>query len=130
MKTQHTLFVCTSCATVRVEGKPQGKSGGQELLEQLSELHQGWEQQSNFSIQPVECMSACSHSCVISFAAPGKYTYLFGDLPTQETASAVLECASQYLDSSDGSLPWAQRPKPLKYGIIARIPPSAEVVSG
>ncbi|MBD1922414.1 DUF1636 domain-containing protein [Microcoleus sp. FACHB-831] len=123
MKTKHTLFVCTTCATVRIDGKPQGKSGGQQLLEQLKELHQDWELQANFPLQPVDCMSACSRSCAISFAAPGKYTYLFGDLPALESAAAVLECASQYLVSEDGYLPWAQRPQPLKNGILARIPP-------
>lgn len=123
MNAQHTLFVCTTCATVRKDGKPEGQSGGQQLLDRLSELHQNWELQADFPIQPVECMSACNRSCVVSFAAPGKYTYLFGDLPAQESASAVLECASQYSISSNGYLPWAIRPHPLKNGILARIPP-------
>ncbi|HEY9599537.1 MAG TPA: DUF1636 domain-containing protein [Cyanophyceae cyanobacterium] len=123
MKAQHILFVCKTCGTVRVDGKPQGKSGGQQLLEQLQELHSHWELQDEFQLQEVECMSACSRSCAISFAAPGKYTYLFGDLPAQDSAQAVLDCAKLYLVNPDGYLPWAERPQPLKNGILARIPP-------
>jgi predicted metal-binding protein len=123
MKSQHVLFVCRTCATVYVEGKAQGKSGGQQLLEQLQKLHSDWELRDDFQIQDVECMSACSRSCAVSFVAPGKYTYLFGDLPAQESAVAVLNCAKLYFANPQGYLPWADRPKPLKNGILARIPP-------
>ncbi|MBD2182534.1 DUF1636 domain-containing protein [Planktothrix sp. FACHB-1355] len=126
---QHTLFVCTTCATVWKEGKPQGKSGGEQLLENLNKLHQNWDLKDNFTIQQVKCMSACSHACTISFAAPGKYTYLFGDLPVGDSASAILDCAYQYYAKADGSLPWSERPEPLKKGIIAKIPPLTEARS-
>ena len=123
MKTQHILFVCKTCATVYVEGKPQGKSGGQELLEKLQQLHSNWELREAFQLQEVGCMSACSRSCAVSFVAPGKYTYLFGDLPATESAEAVLKCAKLYFENTEGYLAWADRPKPLKNGILARIPP-------
>ncbi len=122
MSTQHALLVCKTCATVYVEGKPQGKSGGQDLLEQLQELHSAWELRDEFQLQEVECMSACSHSCAISFVAPGKYTYLFGDLPATESAEAVLKCAQLYFENPQGYLAWAERPKLLKNGVLARIP--------
>jgi predicted metal-binding protein len=121
--TQHILFVCKTCATLWQDGKPQGKSGGQELLENLSQLHQNWPLRDEFPIQEVECMSACSHSCTVSFTATGKYTYLFGNIPAQNSADAVLNCAAQYYKKADGLLPWSERPEPLKKGIIARIPP-------
>ncbi|MEH2117884.1 DUF1636 domain-containing protein [Nostoc sp.] len=120
---QHTLFVCTTCASVWQNGKQVGISGGEQLLQRLQELSQGWELQEKFSIQPVECMSACNRSCVIAFVAEGKSTYLFGDLPIDGCASAVLKCASQYYTKSDGLLPWSERPEPLKKGILAKIPP-------
>lgn len=122
MNTPHTLFVCKTCATIRIEGKPQGKSGGQQLLEHLQNLYSNWELKEEFILKEVDCMSACSRSCAVSFVAPGKYTYLFGDLPANESAEAILECASQYIQASDGYLPWSDRPKPLKNGILARIP--------
>ncbi len=72
-------------------------------------------------------MSACSHSCAISFVAFGKYTYLFGDLPySEENLPAivdVLNCADNYYSKPDGLLPWSERPAALKKGVVARIPP-------
>ncbi|HLO48455.1 MAG TPA: DUF1636 domain-containing protein [Kamptonema sp.] len=125
MKTQHTLFVCTTCASIWKDGKRTGKSGGDRLLEQISHLANNWDLRDDFRIQEVNCMSACNRSCTVSFTASGKYTYLFGDLPSNESesAAAVLECASQYYVKPDGLLPWSERPEPLKKGIVARIPP-------
>lgn len=125
VRTKHSLFVCTACASVWKNGKREGKSGGQQFLENLSQLAKNWEFSDEFEIQEVECMSACSHSCAVSFAAAGKYTYLFGDLPANEPESieAVLECAGQYYLKPDGLLPWSERPQALKKGVIAKIPP-------
>jgi predicted metal-binding protein len=118
----HTLFVCTSCASVWQDGKRIGESGGQKLLNQLQNLAQDWELRDKFPIQAVECMSACNRSCVVAFAAEGKLTYLFGDLADDDSISAVLECASKYYTKQNGLLPWSERPEPLKKGILARIP--------
>ncbi|MBC6430827.1 DUF1636 domain-containing protein [Nostoc sp. HG1] len=120
---QHTLFVCTSCASIWQDSKRVGESRGEQLLQQLQQLTQNWELRNQFIIQGVECMSACNHSCVIAFAAEDKLTYLFGDLPVDGCASAVLKCASQYYTKSDGSLLWSERPEALKKGILAKIPP-------
>ncbi|MDM9385715.1 DUF1636 family protein [Chlorogloeopsis sp. ULAP01] len=119
----HTLFVCKTCATTWQDGKRIGESGGQKLLQQLQNLSQDWHLKNDFPIQEVECMSACNHSCVVAFAGTGKLTYLFGDLPIDNSASAILECASQYYAKPDGLLPWSERPEPLKKGILAKIPP-------
>ncbi|AKG23763.1 DUF1636 domain-containing protein [Calothrix sp. 336/3] len=125
MPAQHIMFVCTTCASVWKDGKRVGTSGGEELFEKLQELHSDWQLASEFQMQPVECMSACSRSCVVSFSSPGKYTYLFGDIPSEispESVSNILECASKYYDHPQGLLPWQDRPEPLKKGILARIP--------
>lgn len=128
MGNQHTLFVCTTCASNWQDGKRVGESGGEKLLASLKKLHDNWFYQNEFPIQAVECMSACSRHCAVSFAAIGKYTYLFGDLPVDletlsETGTAVLDCATLYYTKPDGLLAWAERPEPLKKGILARIPP-------
>jgi predicted metal-binding protein len=120
---QHTLFVCTACASIWKDGKRVGSSGGEKLLHQIEELAQDWELSDKFQIQAVECMSACSHSCAIAFAGEDKFTYLFGDLPVESSAEAILKCAGQYYAKHDGSLPWSERPEPLKKGILAKIPP-------
>ena len=121
VNTTHTLFVCTTCATVWQGGKPIGESGGIKLLQHLQDLAECWELRNHFAIKQVACMSACNRSCVVAFAAEGKSTYVFGDLPV-DGSRAILDCASQYYTKEDGSLPWSERPELLKKGLLAKLP--------
>ncbi|MGB3636908.1 MAG: DUF1636 domain-containing protein [Rivularia sp. (in: cyanobacteria)] len=127
MNNQHTILVCSSCASTWQDGKRVGTSGGEKLLKELEEKHQDWTLSEEFTVKSVECMSACSHSCAVAFTAPGKMTYLFGDLDRDsealsDTSAAVLECASLYYQKPDGQMPWSERPQALKKGVLARIP--------
>ncbi|MCJ2543029.1 DUF1636 domain-containing protein [Synechococcus bigranulatus str. 'Rupite'] len=116
----HYLLVCTTCGSQWVNGTRQGTSQGETLLNTL----QSKPRDPRLYLQPVECMSGCSHACVIGLAAPDKTTYVFGDLDPKDT-EAILATAQLYLAKPDGILPWAERP--LKRGVIARIPPLAQV---
>ena len=77
-------------------------------------------------IVPVECLSVCKRTCAVSFAAPGKWTYVFGDLPAETAADLVLHGARLYADTPDGIIPWKQRPDALKKGAVARVPPLSD----
>jgi predicted metal-binding protein len=123
---QHCLFVCTTCGSKWENGRRVGTSEGERLLQELQDLHQNWDLATEFPIQAVGCMSACSRSCAISFAAAGKYTYLFGDIPATDVdipLNNILDCAEKYYQHPTGVLPWSERPAPLKQGILAKIPP-------
>ncbi len=127
-KMSHSLLVCTTCASTWQNGKKVGVSGGEILLKELESLHQDWERRSQFEVRAVSCMSACSKACVVTFASAGKYSYIFGDLPSDNehistTASAIIACADLYSDRLDGAMAWKERPALLKNGVIARIPP-------
>jgi predicted metal-binding protein len=123
MKTKHQILVCSTCASVWKDGHRIGISGGQKLFEELKQNFENWAHSSEYELNSVECMSACSNSCVIAFNSPGKYTYVFGDLPTENAADSVFECASKYYQQAQGMLAWKDRPELLKKGIIARVPP-------
>ncbi|MGQ9837618.1 MAG: DUF1636 domain-containing protein [Cyanobacteriota bacterium] len=112
----HYLLVCTSCGSQWVNGKKEGISKGEKLLEAL----RSQPLDPQFKLKPVTCMSGCSHACVIGLAAPQKTTYVFGDLDPSHV-EVILQTAELYLTKPDGMMPWAERP--LKQGIIARIPP-------
>ncbi|MEL6856516.1 MAG: DUF1636 domain-containing protein, partial [Cyanobacteria bacterium J06607_13] len=74
-------------------------------------------------VQPVECLSACNRFCVIAIASPEKTTLMFGDLPAQGSATAIVQLAAQYAASDDGVISRKDRPALLQKGILARIPP-------
>ncbi|MBD3883190.1 DUF1636 domain-containing protein [Phormidium tenue FACHB-886] len=127
---QHTLIVCTTCASLgsRSSNADPPPTGGQRLLNRLNQLHSEWHLHDQFRLQPAKCMGVCSRECAIALMCAGKFTYLFGDLPTDETrlettTAAVLECASQYHAKPDGALVYRDRPELFKTSVVARIPP-------
>lgn len=130
MNNQHVLYVCTTCGEHSKSVSPNtiSQRGGEKLLERLQTLHQDWPLRESFTIQAVKCMGVCERDCAVAFIAEGKRTYLFGNLPTddsrlEETASAVLDCARQYHTQTEGVLSYFDRPELLKTRVLARIPP-------
>lgn len=131
----HSLLVCTTCASSWQDGKKVGISGGEILLNALSQWHKDGVSdessdilRSQLEIRAVSCMSACSQACVVTLISQGKYSYIFGNLPSDNeniptTIDAILSCAELYCKHPDGILAWKERPEPLKSGVIARIPP-------
>jgi len=130
---QHTIFVCTSCASAHRTKQAIRRSGGERLLEQLQSLHQNSPLPEGFSIRPTECLGACERDCTVALSAAGKHTYLFGSLPVDDeqlesTASAVINCANQYHAKSDGTISYIKCPELLKKRVLAKIPPVSEVI--
>ena len=121
--TKHTIFVCKSCAYSSTQRELFGQLGGQHLIDQLRHLQPAWDLTAEYSIEAVECLSACNRRCVVAYAAPHKTTLMFGDLLPLQSATSVLELARLYHASSSGLIPRAERPEILRKGILARIPP-------
>ena len=115
------IYVCTTCKLADEAGCAAPERSGARLHRALSALAS--ERQSPVEIIPVECLSVCKRACTISFAAPGKWTYVYGDLPADTGADVILDGAALYGATSDGLIPWKQRPEALKRGVISRVPP-------
>lgn len=131
MTQPHTVFVCTTCASAHRTKQPIKISGGDRLLTQLRTLLQQWPLQGEFSICPVDCMGVCDQDCAVALSAPGKNTYLLGNLPVdgdqlEPTATAVLEYASKFYHKPDGTVTYIQCPGLLRKKVLARIPPLPE----
>ena len=118
---QHTLFVCISCNFAVGQREHLGQRGGYHLWQSL--LQQQEQLPPTVRVQAVECLSACNRFCTIAIASPEKTTLMFGDLPALDSATAIVQLATQYAASSDGVIPRRYRPALLQKGILARIPP-------
>ncbi len=116
----HALFVCTSCVFSADQRDYRGHRGGYHLFQQLQRQAQ---LPPEFTLEPVECLSACHRFCAIALAAPQKTKLMFGDLLPFESATAIAQLAAQYAASPDGLVPRKLRPESLQKGILARIPP-------
>ena len=112
------IYVCVRC---RQEGDTHDVRAGGRLYATLEEACAN---EPSLTVMPVECLSVCKRPCTVSFAAPGKWTYVYGDLPPDTGADTVLHAARLYAAVPDGLIPWKLRPDAVKKGVIARIPPA------
>lgn len=116
------VIVCTTC---RPPGASRDEPAAGALLFEAVQAAQGRGAEPQVRVRGMACLSSCSRACSVAFQAPGKHTYLFGDLvPDAETAEHVLACAGLHAAASDGNLLRNERPARLRSGILARLPPS------
>lgn len=113
-----TLYVCTTCRDVDHVVGQEAPCAGARLYANLAAATAG----DFVRLVPVECLSVCKRTCAVSFAAPGKWTYVYGDLPAETAAETILAGARLYAAAPDGLIPWKQRPDALKKGVVARVP--------
>ena len=109
-----TLLVCVTCKS---EEGQVGASLYAALGERLSE--------SGVALRPVECFAVCKRPCTVALSAPGKWTYVVGDLRPEEHVEDIVAAAQRYAAAADGLVPWRERPLPFRKGIISRTPPFA-----
>jgi predicted metal-binding protein len=74
-------------------------------------------------VHAVECFAVCKRPCMVAVSSPGKWTYLIGDLDVASDVGALLEYARAYAASASGTPTLGERPKAIRKGTIARIPP-------
>ena len=114
-----TLYVCTTC---RAADAPLGdERPGARLYAALA----AQVDDPAVTVAPVECLSVCKRVCTVAFAAPGKWTYVYGDLPAESSAETILDGARLYARAKNGLIPWKLRPDALKRGVVSRVPPLA-----
>lgn len=111
------IYVCVTC---RQEGDTGEVRAGSRLHDALA---RACVEEPDLEVIPVECLSVCKRPCTVSFAATDKWTYVYGDLPPETSATLLRQAARLYADTSDGLIPWKLRPDAIKKGVIARVPP-------
>ncbi|GEP10579.1 DUF1636 domain-containing protein [Methylobacterium gnaphalii] len=110
------LYVCTTC---RAEGDTSETRAGTRLLAALREQATG---AGAPRIEGVECLSVCKRPCTVAVASPGRWTYVYGDLDAEASARTILTGIGLYAGTSDGIVPWRERPEAFRKGVVARIP--------
>ena len=115
------LYVCTTCrAPDDVSDEPAARGGARLARALESEARS---RGADIEIVPVECLSVCKRPGTVALAAPGKWTYVIGDLDPGTSAPAILDGAALYALSPDGIVPWRERPQAFRKGVVSRVPP-------
>jgi predicted metal-binding protein len=113
-----TIFICVSCT---IEGARLDKPG-QVLLEQVSHAIAA-RPGCGAEVKAVDCLAVCKRPCTVALAGDGKWTYVIGDLSPDTNADDVIAAALSYGATSNGIIPWKERPQSFRKGVISRIPP-------
>jgi predicted metal-binding protein len=114
-----TVFVCVTCrreGDAPAEPRASERSGAQ-LYAALKT------QAGDLDVVPVECLSNCTRSCSVAVTAPGKWTYVVGDLDPDLNVDDVLTFARAHKAAADGLTVWRDRPVHVRKHTIARVPP-------
>lgn len=115
-----TVFVCVSCGR-GVEGGAIERPGAALVDELSSRLHAAGA--GDVTVTGVECLAVCKRPCTVAVTADGCWTYLVGDLDPEQHTGDIVSAVLAYRRSSNGIVPWSERPLPFRKGVIARVPP-------
>ena len=74
-------------------------------------------------VKRVRCLANCKRGLSAAVRREAGWTYIFGDLDPANAAPALIAGARLFARADDGVMPWRGRPRPLKTGLIARVPP-------
>jgi predicted metal-binding protein len=107
-----TLLVCVTCKS---EDGPVGAALYEALCVRLA--------CEPISLRAIECLSVCKRPCTVALAAPGKWTYVVGDLSREANIEDIVNAARRYAAAPDGLVPWRERPLPFRKGVVSRTPP-------
>ena len=111
-----SLHVCVTCRRGEAEG---GGEPGRVLFDRVLALARA---EAGLEVAEIRCLAACSRGCTAALGAPGKWSYVFGDLdPAAGAAEDLIAGARLHRAAADGLLPWSGRPGSLKKA-VARLP--------
>lgn len=114
-----TLLVCSSC---RREGDGPGEPRPGSRLADAVRAAAVEGVAVSVAVRRVACLGNCGRGLSVAVYRPGCWTYVFGGLD-ESSGADLLEGARLLAASSDGFMPYRDRPAALKRGLIARVPP-------
>lgn len=106
----HRIVVCSTC-----EGG-DGKRFAETLRAALAD------RAMDFEVQAHDCLSICARPLSAAFTAPGKATYLFGDIAPETDLADMLAFAQLYAGAPDGWIEDARPAGRLRFCLIGRVP--------
>jgi predicted metal-binding protein len=118
-----TIFVCTTCRRGAEALEPLEKRSGFRLHSLLSETLAARPAGYGLDVRPVVCLSNCSEGCNVAFAAPGKWTFVAGNLDPEAHLADIVTFADQHRAHPEGVPVWRDRPECIRKGVAARVPP-------
>jgi len=116
------LYVCLSCRCRGADAVPEGEpTDGRRLYEAVKALADDMGEGAPVQVLPTLCFANCERGCSVGIAAPGKWSYLVGDLDPEHAADLLIY-ATAYAKAKTGVVLPSGRPASLQTNVIARFP--------
>ena len=124
MTSSHEEICLHVCVTCRQAGGPDNREfrPGAILHRALAEAL-AHPDALRVRVEAVECLSVCKRPCTVAISGPGRWTCIYGDLNPETSVETILDGLRRYAATSDGLVPWRERPEAFRKGVVARIPP-------
>ena len=118
------LYICVSCWRRGIAAEADGaQTDGRRLYERVRSLLAEMGADAPVQLLPNLCFANCERGCSAGITAPGKWSYLMGDLGP-EHAGDLLAYAQTYAKAKTGVVLPSKRPQSLEKTVIARFPAS------
>ena len=120
--TASTLYVCTTCRSSADDANAHPMRAGARLLSAAQRA--AAEGLSGFAASSASSVSRTARVAARSpVGAPGKWTYVIGNLDAEQHAPDILAFARQHSAHETGVTVWRERPEHIRKNTIARVPP-------
>ena len=112
------LLICVKCR--KAQDIPEDeRRPGQALYDEITSRAIP----SGLTVTAVECLQNCDAGCTIAMRGGDRWTYVYGNVDEMSHPDMLLEGAALYQATTDGLIPWRQRPEHFKRYCVARVPP-------
>ena len=122
-----TVFVCINCRRRIGEGDAPdafdrpGAGLAASLETRLAD-------DPTIQVVAVDCLAVCKRPCTVAVTGPDKWTYLVGDLDPVAHLAEIESAVRAFADTSNGIVPWKERPQTFRKGVVARVPPTGYII--
>jgi predicted metal-binding protein len=122
LNTRPQLYICVSCRCRGADAVPEGEqTDGRRLYEAVKSLADDLGEATPVHVLPTLCFANCERGCSAGITAPGKWSYLVGELGP-DYAADLLIYAEAYAKTKTGVVLPSGRPASLQMNVIARFP--------
>ena len=121
-----TVHVCVNCTHPNSAKRRSGVAGGEAVFERLSELLEGEGLSDVFTIERVVCLGNCKKRCRVSVAAPGRWSWLVGEIAPETDLDEFVAFLRAWAGADAGLIPKDERSKWLQRKALGRVPPVDE----
>jgi len=116
------LYICISCRCRGADETAEGEAAdGRRLHDVVKALVAEMGASAPVDVLPTLCFANCERGCTAGIAAPGKWSYLVGELSPELAGDLLTYCAA-YTKAKTGVVLPSGRPASMQTSVIARFP--------